>query len=117
MMATEIERIVNNFQNVFHNDTLADLKDQIRRFISAIVVHRTEQPRTRCYTRKIPLINQSTGFSLRTVAGERHTTQGKIQLPPFPLEISTSNWEEYSFSFKNKSCHPFRLIELPNNNI
>ena len=51
------------------------------------------------------------------VAGERHTTQGKIQLPAFPLEISTSNWEESSFSFKNKSRHPFRLIELPNNSI
>jgi len=51
------------------------------------------------------------------VAGERHTTQGKIQIPAFPLEISTSNWEESSFSFKNKPRHPFRLIELPNNSI
>ncbi len=42
---------------------------------------------------------------------------GKIQVPVFPAEINTSNWEESSFSFKNKSRLPFRLIELPNNSI
>jgi DNA invertase Pin-like site-specific DNA recombinase len=70
MMAIEIERIVNNFQNEFQNGTLADQKDQIRRFVSAVVIHRTGQPRAHCYIRKIPLINQSTGLSLQYVAGE-----------------------------------------------
>jgi predicted nuclease with TOPRIM domain len=64
MMANEVERIVANFENEFHNGTLTDQKDQIRRFVSAIVVHRTDKPRVQCYIRKIPLIDRSTGLSL-----------------------------------------------------
>ena len=71
MMAIEIERIVSNFQNEFQNGTLAEQKDQIRRFVSAVEVHRTEQPRAHCYIRKIPLINQSIGLSIQCVAGAR----------------------------------------------
>ncbi len=65
----EIERIVNNFQNEFQNGTLADQKNQIQRFVAAVVVHRSDKPRAHCIIRKIPLIQQSTGLSLRSVAG------------------------------------------------
>ena len=51
------------------------------------------------------------------VAGERLVLPGKIQVPVFPTEISTSHWEESSFSFKNKSRHTFRFIKMPSNGI
>jgi hypothetical protein len=45
------------------------------------------------------------------VAGERHTTQGKIQIPCFPLELSDSKWETSSFSYKNNASRPIRILE------
>jgi hypothetical protein len=47
------------------------------------------------------------------VAGARHCTQGKIHIPVFPAEISTSSWELSSFSYKNKSSRPIRILESP----
>jgi hypothetical protein len=45
--------------------------------------------------------------SLKLVAREGHTAQGKIQILAFPLEISTSNWEESLFSFKTITLNKF----------
>jgi len=47
------------------------------------------------------------------VAGVRHCTQGKIQLPVLPAEITTSNCELSSFSYRNKSSRPIRILESP----
>ena len=69
IMANEIERIVTNFENEFQNGTLLEQKDQIRRFVSAVVVHRSEKPRVQCFIRKIPLTYRLTGLSLQSVAG------------------------------------------------
>jgi hypothetical protein len=45
------------------------------------------------------------------VAGERHVLPGKIHISSFPAEISTSHWEVSSFSYKNKSSCPIRILE------
>jgi hypothetical protein len=45
------------------------------------------------------------------VAGVRHCTQGKTQLPVFPSEISISKWETASFSYHKNTSKPIRFLE------
>jgi hypothetical protein len=47
------------------------------------------------------------------VAGERHVLSGEIHISSFPAEISNSKWETSSFSYKNKSSRPIRILESP----
>jgi len=37
---------------------------------------------------------------------------GKIQLPDFPVEISTSKWETSSFLYHKNTSRSIRLVEL-----
>jgi DNA invertase Pin-like site-specific DNA recombinase len=69
VMADEISRIVMNFHNEFQNSSYAQQKQLIRRFVSGVMIYRENKTRAQCYIRKIPLTNQSMGFSLPCVAG------------------------------------------------
>jgi hypothetical protein len=46
------------------------------------------------------------------VAGERLVLSGKIQLPDFPVEISTSKWETSSFLYHKNTSRSIRLVKL-----
>ena len=49
--------------------------------------------------------------SPKKVAGERHTTQGKIHIPFFPSELSNSKWVTSSFSYHKNTSKPIRFLE------
>ena len=49
--------------------------------------------------------------ALCLVAGARHDTQGKIQLPVFLAEIGNSTWKVSSFLLHKNTSKPIRFLE------